>query len=120
MVQVWSVFHVIFWLLGSSSLSHGFIGNNIFQTGDSFLFDPFCVADSAELLEIGDSTFTHEAITTSALKRSISTLFQELNPDYQPLDLEATSLSQLFQSVSLGILSTHWGKNPQLIQKFTF
>ena len=49
-------------------------------------------------MEIGDSTYTHEAITSQALKRSISTLFQELNPDYQPLDLESASLSELFQS----------------------
>ena len=85
-------------LLLVASSSHGFIGNNIFQSGDPQLFDAFCVSDAEQLLEIGDSTYTHEAITSQALKRSISTLFQELNPDYQPLDLESASLSELFQS----------------------
>mgnify|MGYP001265962780 FL=1 len=85
-------------LLLLCSSSHGFIGNNIFQTGDPQLFDAFCVSDSEQLLEIGDSTYTHEAITTKALKRSISTLFQELNQDYKPLDLNSASLSEIFQS----------------------
>ena len=89
---------LIFGVLLLCSLSYGFIGNNIFQTGDPTLFDPFCVTSAEDLLEIGETTITHETITIQALKKSITTLFQELNPDYVSLDLDKATLSEVFQS----------------------
>ena len=89
---------IAFMVLLLCSLSSGFIGNNIFQTGDPNLFDPFCITTSEDFLEIGEKTITHETITIQALKKSITTLFQELNPDYESLDLEKATLSEVFQS----------------------
>ena len=77
---------------------HGFIGNNIFDTGNPILFDVFCVDNSASLHTVGRKSSTLQAITIDGLKRSIIELFTEINPDYiEPTDLASTSLSELFQ-----------------------
>lgn len=82
-------------LLAISCQTFAFIGNSIFKTRNPILFNRFNVQNGNELEEIGISTHTHESITINALKRSVITLFHELNSDFQ-MDSEA-SLSEIFQ-----------------------
>ena len=79
-------------------LTHGFLGNNIFKTGDSRLFDTFCVSNVKDLDTIGRKTHTHESITLNGIKRSLLSLFVDLKPDYiPPNDYEQASLTDIFQ-----------------------
>ena len=79
-------------------LTHGFLGNNIFKTGDSRLFDTFCVSNVKDLDSIGRKTHTHESITLNGIKKSLLSLFVDLKPDYiPPNDYEQASLTEIFQ-----------------------
>ena len=80
------------------STTNAFIGNNIFKTGDSRLFDTFCVSDVQGLDAIGRNTHTHKSITENGIKRSLLALFADLTPDYTPpSDYEKSTLTQIFQ-----------------------
>ena len=73
-----------------------FIGNNIFKTKNSDLFDHFCVETGDGLEEIGETTSTHESITIQGIKRSVMALFADLEPGYEPPSEDST-LSEIFQ-----------------------
>ena len=78
--------------------THGFLGNNIFKTGDTRLFDTFCVSNVKDLDSIGRKTHTHESITLNGIKKSLLSLFVDLKPDYiPPNDYEQASLTEIFQ-----------------------
>ena len=74
---------------------NGFLGNDIFQTGDERLFELFCVESPEGLAEIGQQTATHESLTKRGIVRSITALFVELKPEFVPP--ENPTLSQLLQ-----------------------
>lgn len=78
--------------------SLGFIGNNIFHTGDQRLLDLFCTSDPGELVQVGASTWDHDSITREGLKRALVQFFTEFPGDdgFTPPSGDAT-LVEVFQ-----------------------